>query len=217
VTDIFREVDEDLRREQFKKLWAKYQGLVIGGALLIVLGVGGWRGYEWWQARLAAEAGTSFESAIMLSEAGKNAEAAAALEKIAQDGTPAYRELAALRQAAELAVTDPKAAIAAYRRVANDGGVEIILRELAALRAAALLIEESAFAEVRKLLQPMEAPGRFYRHSARELLAIAAWRSGDADGLKRLITTMLTDPETPLSTRSRIEVLVALSAAGDKG
>ena len=217
MTDIFREVDEDLRREQFKKLWAKYQGLVIGGALLIVLGVGGWRGYEWWQARLAAEAGTSFEQAISLSEAGKNAEAAAALEKIAQDGPPAYRELAALRQAAELAVTDPKAAIAAYRQVANDSGFEIILRELAALRAAALLIEESAFAEVRKLLQPMEAPGRFYRHSARELLAISAWRSGDADGLKRLIATMLTDPETPLSTRSRIEVLVALSAAGDKG
>jgi len=217
VTDIFREVDEDLRREQFKKLWAKYQGLVIGGALLIVLGVGGWRGYEWWQARLAAEAGTSFEQAISLSEAGKNAEAAAALEKIAQDGPPAYRELAALRQAAELAVTDPKAAIAAYRQVANDSGVEIILRELAALRAAALLIEESSFVEVRVLLQPMDAPGRVYRHSARELLAISAWRSGDADGLKRLITTMLTDPETPLSTRTRLEVLVALSAADGKG
>ena len=217
MTDIFREVDEDLRREQFKELWAKYQGLVIGGALLIIVSVGGWRGYEWWQARLAAEAGTSFESAIMLSEAGKNAEAAAALEKIAQDGTPAYRELAALRRGAELAATDPKAAIAAYQEIANDSRVETILRELASLRAAAILIQESAFPEVRKLLQPMDAPGRFYRHSARELLAIAAWHSGDADGLKRMLTLMLTDPETPLSTRSRIEVLVALSAADGKG
>ena len=217
MTDIFREVDEDLRREQLKKLWAKYQNLVIGAALLIVIGVGGWRGYEWWQARQAAEAGTAFETATALSEAGKHAEAEAAFEKIIKDGTPAYRDLAALRRAAELATLDKKAAIAAYQQIANDGRVETILRELAALRAAALLIEETSFAEAQKLLQPMDAPGRFYRHSARELLAIAAWRSGDADGLKRLINTMLTDPETPLSTRSRIEVLVALSAADGKG
>jgi hypothetical protein len=216
VTDIFREVDEDLRREQFKKLWAKYQGLVIGGALLIVIGVGGWRGYEWWQARQAAEAGTSFETAITLGDADKHAVAEAILAKLATEGRPAYRELAAIRRAAELATHDPKAALAAYQQIVNDGSVETLLRDLAALRAAAILIEQSNFAEARKLLQPMDSSGRIYRHTARELLAIAAWRSGDAEGLRRLTTVMLIDPETPLGTRSRVEVLVALTASDGK-
>jgi hypothetical protein len=216
LTDIFREVDEDLRREQFKKLWAKYQGLIIGAALLIVLGVGGWRAYEWWQARLAAEAGTSFESAMALGEAGKHSEAEAILQQLMKDGTPAYRDLAALRHAAELATHDPKAALAAYQEIVNGGSVEPVLRDLASLRAAAILIDQSDFASAQKLLQPLAAAGQTYRHTARELLAIAAWRSGDAEALKRLSTMTLLDPETPLSTRSRIEVLVALGAADGK-
>jgi hypothetical protein len=213
VTDIFREVDEEVRREQFKKLWAKYQFVVIGGALLIVLGVGGWRGHEWWQARLAAESGSAFESAIVLSEGGKQAEAEAELEKIVQDGTPAYRELASLRRAAALATHDPKAAIAAYEQIANDTSIEVALRDLAALRAASLLIEQSSFADVRRLLQRMDTSGHAYRHTARELLALAAWREGNSTELRRLVGVMLTDPETPASARSRVEMLVALTAA----
>ena len=216
MTDIFREVDEEVRREQLKKLWAKYQYLVIGCALLIVLGVGGWRGYEWWQARLAAESGTAYESAITLSEGGKQAEAEAALEKIVQDGTPAYRELAALRRAATFATHDPKAAIAAYEQIANDARMEVALRDLAALRAASLLIEQSSFSDVRRLLQRMDASGHPYRHTARELLALAAWREGNSTELRRLVAVMLTDPETPASTRSRVEMLVALTAADGK-
>jgi hypothetical protein len=216
VSDIFREVDEEVRREQFQKLWDRYQVYIIVGAALIVLGVAGWRGYEWWQTKKAMEAGNAFEEAIVLSEGGKHAESENAFGKIAAEGTPGYRNLARLRQAAELAQRDPKAAIAAYDAIAADNSVGRVLQDLAALRAGALLIDQGTPAEAVKRLEPLAAPDRPFRHSARELLALAAWRAGNAAEAKRWFDMIVTDPQTPAATRSRVEMLMALLAAEGK-
>jgi hypothetical protein len=136
VSDIFREVDEEVRREQLKKLWDRYGNFVVAALILVVVGVAAWRGYAWWEARKAAEAGAAFEAASTLAEAGKRSEAEAAFGKIAADGTSGYRHLARLRETAELAQTDPKAAIAAYDKISADGAVGPVLQDLAALRAA---------------------------------------------------------------------------------
>jgi hypothetical protein len=216
VSDIFHEVDEEVRREQFKKLWDRYQYLVVAGAVLIVLSVAGWRGYEWWSAKKAMEAGNAFEEAIVLSEAGQHAEAGSAFAKIAVDGTSGYRYLARMRQAAELAQTDPKSALTAYQQIAADSAAGPVLRDLAAVRVGALLIDQGNFAEARKVLEPLAAADRTFRHTARELLALAAWRSGDVVEAKRWADMMSTDPQTPAATRSRVEMLMALVAAEGK-
>ena len=110
MTDVFREVDEEVRREQLKKLWERYQYLVYGVVLLIVFGVGGWRVYEWYETRRATETGTRFEIALELGDDGKHDEAEREFARIAADGTSGYRSLARLREAAELARRDPAAA-----------------------------------------------------------------------------------------------------------
>ncbi len=63
MSDIFREVDEEVRREKLKQLWERHSNLIVALALLIVLGVGGWRGYDWWETRKSAESGAAFEAA----------------------------------------------------------------------------------------------------------------------------------------------------------
>ena len=59
MSDIFSEVDEEVRREQLRKLWERYGFLLIAACVLLVAGVAGWRGYEWWEAKWAAEAGNA--------------------------------------------------------------------------------------------------------------------------------------------------------------
>ena len=71
VSDIFNEVDEEVRREQLKKLWERYGILIIALAVLFVAAVGGWRGYQWWEAKKAAEAGAAFEAAVDAQRAGQ--------------------------------------------------------------------------------------------------------------------------------------------------
>ena len=38
---LFREVDEEVRQEQFKKLWSRYGKFVIGLVIVVILGVAG--------------------------------------------------------------------------------------------------------------------------------------------------------------------------------
>ncbi len=216
MSDVFREVDEEVRREQLKKLWDRYGSYVVAAAFLIVAAIAAWRGYGWWEAKQAAEAGAAFEAASTLAEAGKHSEAEAAFAKIVSDGTSSYRHLARVREAAELAHIDAKAAISVYDRIASDSAVGPVLQDLAGVRAAAILINAGAFEEAQRKLEPLTANDRTFRHTARELLVLAMWRAGNAAATKRWVDMIMSDAQTPAATRSRVEILMALGAGEGK-
>jgi len=217
VADIFQEVDEEVRREQLKRLWQRYGNYIIAACILLIVGVGAWRGYEWWQTRRASEAGAAFEQAVTLAEAGKHQEAEAAFAKLASDGTASYRVLARLREAAELGRTERKAAVKAYDEIAADRSAGPVVQDLASLRTGFLLVDTAPYSEMRARLEPLAGPERVFRHSARELLALSAWKAGDMAAARRWTDMIATDPDTPPGTRSRAEVLSELIAAGGKG
>jgi hypothetical protein len=218
VADIFREVDEEVRREQLKKLWERYGHYLVALVVLIVAGVAAYRGWEHYQSKQAAEVGARFDAAMELSEAdGKSAEAQAAFAKIANDGTAGYRVLARLQEAAELGKTDAKAAVTAYDAVAADTSVAQPLRNVAAVRAAILLVDSAPPAEMNRRLEPLTTPDGSFRHTAREMLALAAYRANDAAALKRWLDAMASDGETPQSLRLRMEALRALTSDVGKG
>jgi hypothetical protein len=217
VSDIFREVDEEVRREQLQQLWGRYGTLLLVVAVLIVAGVAGWRGYEYWAAKKAAEAGSAFEGAVTLSQQGKHAEAEQAFAKIAADSGSGYRQLARVREAGEVADRDPKAAIKLYETIAADGSAGQVLQDLASVRAALLQVDSASYEELRGRLEPLTAAERPFRHTAREVLALSASRAGDAANTKRWSDMILTDSETPSGVRSRIEMLMALAATEGKG
>ena len=217
MADIFQEVDEEVRRERLEKLWRQYGKFVIALCVLIVVGVGAWRGYDWWQTKKAAESGAAFESAVQLAEAGKHQEAEAAFAKLAASGSVGYRPLARLREAAELAHTDGKAAIKAYDDIAADKSAGQVIQDLAALRASYLLVDSAPYSDIRSLLEPLTGANRTFRHSARELLALSAWKAGDVAAAKQWTDMIITDPQSPEGTRNRAEVLSELIASSGKG
>jgi hypothetical protein len=217
VTDIFHEVDEEVRREQLKKIWQRYGNYIIAGCLLVIVGIAGWRGYEWMQAKHAAESGAAFEQAVTLAASGKTQEAEAAFAKLGADGTAGYRVLSRLREAAELGRSDPKAAIKAYDEIAADRGAGQVIQDLAVLRAGYLQVDGASYADLRSRIEPLTGPDRAFRYSARELLALSAWKQGDINAAKQWTETIIGDPQTPAGARSRAEVLSQLIAAGNKG
>ncbi len=210
MSEIYDEVDEELRREQLKKLWERYSFLILAVALLVVGGVGGWRGYQYLETKKAAEAGSAFEAAVALSEQNKHAEAEAAFAKIAADGAKGYRGLARLRAAAEVAVRDPQEAAKLYDAIASDNSMTASEQDLARVRAASLLMDSAPYDAMRARLEPATGTDRTYRHSARELLSVSAWRANDAAAARQWLDMMGNDPLTPASMRSRAEALQAL-------
>jgi len=210
VSELFDEVDEEVRREQLKRLWDRYSIYIIAAALLIIAAVGGWRGYQYLEAKKAAEAGAAFDKAVELSEQNKHAEAEAAFTDLAARAPSGYRMLARMRAAAEVANRDPQAAAKLYDDIAADRSVGATERDLAKVRAAGLSLETASYPSMLQRLEPATVPGATFRHTARELLALSAWRAGDTAAARRWLDLIASDGETPPSLRSRAEALQAL-------
>lgn len=210
MSELFDEVDEEVRREQLKKLWDKYSLYFIALMVLVVAAVGGWRGYQYLEAQKAAEAGATFEKAVELSEQGKHAEAETAFADLAAKAPSGYRTLARLRAAAEASARDPKAAAKMYDDIAADSSVGSEWRDLAKIRAAGLLVDSASYADIQQRLESSAEPKSTFRHSARELLALSAWRNNDMTAARKWVDAIAEDGETPPGLRSRAEALQAL-------
>lgn len=216
MADIFHEVDEEVRREQLKKLWDRYSIYLIALAVLIVAGMAAWRGYEYWVAKKAAAAGAEFEAAIALSEEGKRAEAEAAFAKVAAEAPAGYRVLARMRAAGALAQSKPADAVKAYDEISADASLGTIWQDLAAVRAGLLLVDTAPLVDMRRRLDPVAEPTRSFRHTARELLALSAWKNHDFAAARKYIDMIAGDAETPIGVRARADVLSALITADGK-
>jgi hypothetical protein len=212
--DIFREVNEEMRRDKMKSLWSRYGGLVIGVAVLIVVGVGAYRGWSYWEQNRMQSAGAEFQSALALAEDGKTDEARAALESLRTEAPAGYAALARLR----LAAADARAgkrdeAIALYDDIAADGAVDPIFRDYARVQAATLLIDTAEASAIKERVGGLDVDGNPWRSSARELIGLSAWRSGDLDAAQAQFSGILVDQSAPANLRERADMMLALIVA----
>ena len=210
MSELFDEVDEEVRREQLKKLWDKYSLYIIAAAILIVAAVGGWRGYQYLEAKKAAEAGDAFNKAVELSEQNKHSEAETAFSNLVAKGPYGYRLLSRFRLAAEVEKRDPKAAVQMFDELAADRSIGAEQQELARIRAGGILVDTAGYADMKQRLEADTAPNATFHHVARELLALSAVRANDSGAARQWLDMMSADADTPPSVRSRAEALQAL-------
>jgi hypothetical protein len=213
MADIFREIDEEVRRERAFDVWRKHGNKIVGLAVLIVIAVAGWRAWQYFETQKAQEAGAKFEQALQDSKAGKTAEAEQVLSDLAKSSTSGYQKLARLREAGEIAKADAAKAVEAYDAIAADGSVDAAMRDVARLRAAMLLVDTASGDDLQKRLSPVIDAGTF-APNAHELIGLAALKAGDYEAAGKAFDQIITDRNAPPSLRQRAELLLALVKAG---
>ena len=112
---LIREVDEELRRDRMRKLWRQTGPLVIGAAVLVVLVVAGYEGWNWWSKNQSSTSSDQFYAATEIADGTDYEAAKKALDLVIAKGSGGYPALAQFREAALLAQqgkTDD--AVAAY-------------------------------------------------------------------------------------------------------
>lgn len=214
MSDVFREVDEDLRKERYKRLWDRFGPYVIGLAVLIVVGTAGWRLWEYWQLRAAEATGDRFVAALELANGGDHDAAIAALNEIAADGSGLYPVLAEFRIAAErLADGDRDGAVEAFDAIAADSSTPDAVRPIARLRAALILVDTASLADLEDRIGDLAGTGEPWRHSAREILGLAAWQAGDLETAREYYEQIAADQEKPADLQTRAQFMLALIQA----
>jgi hypothetical protein len=212
MDEFIREVDEEYRRQRIAEIWKRYSALIVGVAFLLVAGVAAWRYWQHVELQRSEAASGRYDAAQRLAREGKPEEALKAFEGIAADAPGGYRVLARLRAAAEAGKQDPAAGAKTFDAIAEDGALDTFLRDLARLRAAMLRMSggEAPAPELERLAAPTNA----WRHTARELLGLAALKRGDSDAASRWFDQIASDRDTPQGLRSRLEIYTALAAGG---
>jgi hypothetical protein len=214
VTDLFREVEEDLRREHFNKLWQKYGVYLIGLALAIVLLAGGIAGWRAWTQSARVEASARFEELVAEAEKAETPEAAAAaFAEFASDTTNGYEVLARLHQAdRHLAAGEADQARAAFEAVANDGAAPDILRGMATVKAGLMLVDTLSHDDMKARMASVMRDGSPWRPHALELLALSAMREGAWSDANANAAAIIANPLSPAGLRDRAHVIQALAA-----
>jgi hypothetical protein len=214
MADIFREIDEDVRREKAIEFWKKHGNILIALAVVAVAATAGWRGWEYMQGKKAEAAGSRYETAIEASKAGRTDDAEKELADIAKDAPRGYEMLARLRAAGEIAKGDTAAAVKAYDAIAADTVYPAPMRDAAKLRAAILLVDSAPLAELKTRLDPLTGSGSVWAASARELLGLSALKAGDFAAAGKYFDEIIVDRAAPPGLRQRADLLLAIVKAG---
>jgi hypothetical protein len=210
LADIFKEIDEELRRERLEQVWHRHGRLIIGLAAAAVVATAAYVGWQKYQQNRMVELSDRYAAAMAATdpEAGDPASAEQGFAAMASEGS-GYAGLAQLEAAALAAKRDPAAAAALYDRLAADGGVAPELRDLARLLKVMQLLDSGDPATLSGELAPLGADDNPWRFSARELDALLALRAGDQARATELLTKLSEDATTPAPIRTRATELLA--------
>ncbi len=210
-SDFIREVDDAVRKERYRLLWDRYGLYVIGLAAAFIIAVGAYKGWQYWTEQGAAQAGAEFTEALTQARAGAFDKADQTLQRLAKNGPGGYHALARLQLASDQVKqgkTDQ--AITTYDGIANDGHIDPIFRDDAAIQAATLRLPKADMAEMQRRLMNLATPGNPWKYSAEELLGLAAYRLNDIPAAKKQFSALLADRGTPQNMRERASMMLAL-------
>lgn len=212
---FIREVTEEVRQDQAKRLWQRYGKLIVAVVSVVVVLTGGTVLWQRYQVSARAEAAQAFASAQTEAQANPN-EAAAIYARFAEAHSGGYGDLARLYQAAAAQAqgngdSAPQEALVQL----HDAAVDSVLGDLALLYAGQMAVDTGGdLPDGFAALSAEDAP---YRYSALEVEALHALNNGDEqaaiDALQRIVEAL----DAPPNVRLRAETLLQQIApqAGD--
>lgn len=210
MADIFKEVDEDLRRDNAAKVWKKYGTYFIGVAVAIVLAVAGlqmWRAYDLDQRGKLSD---RFSEVLDAAARGDNVSAQEALRDLSDPASGGYGGLAAFEDARLRADGgDIDGAIAIWDRISETSSLGESLQTAAVILSVLHQIDTGDAQSLRHRLEPLSAEGQAYRAAALELLALVALRQGEQETARTLYGTLADDRNAPAGARARATQMLA--------
>ncbi len=212
-TDSFiEEVSEEVRRDRLYGYMRKYGWIAVLAILAIV---GGAAYNEYSKAQTLAKAQTAGDVILAALEVDEPEARVAALEEVrGQDITQGAKAVVSLMQAAEQGASDDAAGSqAALEKIAVDGSLPEIYRQIASFKAASQSDGSLSVEDRRIRLEALSAPGTSLRLLATEQLALIDIETADTDAALEKLQGIVVDAEVTAGLRQRAtQLIIALGA-----
>lgn len=190
MSELFREIEQDIRNERWQRLWHSFGKAMVAISLAIVLGTAGGVAWKDWRKSRAEERTDRLLRAVERMEAGDYKGGIGLFDATIEDDASPYAEMALLRKAGAQALgKDEKSAAATYETLAarRAGGEARVFVELGALMAG----------------KPMPAKDAVFNYTGR---TAEAWRlldAGKKDEAVAMFAALRDDKDAPVSLRQR--------------
>jgi hypothetical protein len=203
---FLREVDDAVRASDLTSFWKNYGRWLLGAVVAGLLAFGGWIIYNNQQQAAADKQGEEFVDAMDKLRAGQEKPARAKLADIAKADQPGYRAMAQLVEANLLGEDgETKKAIAIYKKVAADGSLPQVFRDLALVRQTSAEFDTLPPQTVIDRLKPLAIAGNPWFGSAGELTAISYMKLGKDNLAGPIFAQIAKQDGLPQSQRSRAQ------------
>ena len=206
MTDLFEEVEEQLRSDRYKALARKGAPWVIAAAavaLVVALGIWGWQQYN---QQITDKASEQYAVALSALAQGDAAKATQLFGDVSKSPSKSYKSLALMQlggiKLADGKPEDVKAAVSLFDEAASSAPDDM-LGDAARLKSAFAILDTAPFSEVEGRLAPLMKDGHPYRVQAREALAFAKLMKGDDAGARRDFVVISQSLEAPEGARQR--------------
>lgn len=209
MVDVFDQVEEELRSDRYRRL-ARTWLPVVGGVLLVALIAAlAWWGWQKMETAKADAASIAYQRGLESLESNNLVGADAAFVQAIDEGNAAYKALA-LQHRAGIAVQQNRipAAVELFDEAAAASG-DPMLRDLAAYKAALLLMDTASLEDIQGRLEPLTEEGRPFRAFAREALAMAQLQHGQPAEARSTLVILKNGLDTPREVSQRAELALA--------
>ena len=193
MVDFISEVQEELRKDDYNR-WLKKYGPLIGFVIFLIVAGTGFMEWQKYKAEQVSEQ-TSYEFIEIVESIGSGeANAVSSFTSLSETGPEGYAWVA-LKRAAELELDkgNKEAAVALFDKAAA-AAVKIRHKQLAELKASYTLATMGDFEAVKKRLPPLFEKDQPYQFLARELMALAAQKTGDVKAARMHLSYIETNP-----------------------
>jgi hypothetical protein len=213
VSDIFHEVEEEVRRERYEQLWKEYGDYVIAAAAFLIIAVAGWQLWRTYEQREQLRASAQYNAALQLLQTGQSPAAAQAFGKLASDAPGGYAKVARLEEAGALLAAGRTAdAIKLYNEVA--AGNDELLSGVARIRLAWATVDSSTREQLQTQLATLTDPGNPWNPMAREILAYSDFRDGATARATAEYKSLAADKNAPQALHERASAMANFLVAG---
>lgn len=216
-SSFLREVRKEVQRERLMRMADRYGIPAAVAVAVLILGVLVYYLYVNSVREGVERAGNAFIVAERLLQADKTEEAKKDFARLAEESSGPYVPLAKLRLASiALKEGDREGAKAYFQEVASNPDVDDALRSHAALQSVAVEIDELDWNTAKNRLSDLMDDTSPYRFSAREMLALVAFRENRFADARQILTALIAEQDAPQGIKQRAQVLMGLITAREK-
>ena len=212
MSDVFQEVDEELREEKYKSIWRKFRYYVIGGLILFILGIAAnafWKDYNLKEINNRSE---RFFTAIEMAQEDK-INAITLLEEFANQEEKNSEYNALIARFTEAAIRrsekDFNGALVIYQSL-KDNNISNFYEDYAKLSSVEMLIALNNKKDAKLILDDLISNTSDLKYIAMEYMGYLEIDEGNFSKARTIFTNIADDALSSVNMKNRSREVLSI-------